>query len=97
MYDFIDMSTVVKTIATMKDYSLAQAEDIMSIMSTWGSKFNMIIGSISTGVIVSLIPTLTESFIKKNQLIHKLKTRLEIQFCLLTGCKLNLKKKPIQK
>ena len=67
MYDFIDMSTVVKTIASMKDYSLAHAEEIMSIMSTWGSKFNMIIGSISTGIIVSLIPTLTESFIEKDK------------------------------
>ena len=99
MYDFIDMSTVVKTIATMKDYSLAQAEDIMSIMSTWGSKFNMIIGSISTGIIVSLIPTLTESFIKKDkeELDKKINKTIQMLFVLVVPMTvgLSLLSKPV--
>ena len=99
MYDFIDMSTVVKTIATMKDYSLTQAEDIMSIMSTWGSNFNMIIGSISTGIIVSLIPTLTESFIEKDkeELDKKVNRTIQMLFVLVVPMTvgLSLLSKPI--
>ena len=67
LYDFIDMSTVVKTIAGMNNYTLSSAEAIMSIISTWGSKFSMIISAVSTGIMVSLIPNLTESVIKKDK------------------------------
>jgi O-antigen/teichoic acid export membrane protein len=34
------------------------------MLSTWAAKFNMILLSVSTGVIVSLIPNLTESVVK---------------------------------
>ena len=63
LYDFVDMTTVVKTLGDTLHYTTKDAETIMSIISTWGSKFNMIITSISTGVIVSLIPNLTASFV----------------------------------
>ncbi len=83
MYDFIDMATVVKTIGSMKDYSTSDAESIMSVISTWGSKFNMIITSVSTGIIVSLIPTLTESFVIKNQKDINKKVNQTFQILLL--------------
>lgn len=67
IYDFVDMSTVVRTISDMKNYTSSDAEVIMSVISTWGSKFNMIISAISTGIMASLIPNLTQSFVKKNQ------------------------------
>jgi len=38
----------------------------MSVISTWGLKINMIIVSISTGLMVSLIPNLTASFVKND-------------------------------
>ena len=63
LYDFIDMTTVVKTLADTLSYSVSDAESVMSIISTWGNKFNMIISAVSTGVIVSLIPNLTASFV----------------------------------
>lgn len=63
LYDFIDMTTVVKTLVNSVGYSMRDAENVMSIISTWGNKFNMIISSVSTGVIVSLIPNLTASFV----------------------------------
>lgn len=63
LYDFVDMTTVVKTLGDTLGYTMKDAETVMSIISTWGSKFNMIITSISTGVIVSLIPNLTASFV----------------------------------
>src|SRR5699024_5224988 len=47
-------------------YTTAQAESIMSVVSTWGLKINMIIVSISTGLMVSLIPNLTASFVKND-------------------------------
>ena len=67
MYDFIDMTTIVKTLGETLNYTTHDAESIMSIISTWGNKFNMIIASVSTGVIVSLIPNLTASFVKKDK------------------------------
>ena len=38
----------------------------MSVISTWGLKLNMIIISIVTGMMTSLIPNLTSSFVKKD-------------------------------
>ena len=67
LYDFVDMTTVVKTLGDTLGYATKDAETVMSIISTWGSKFNMIITSISTGVIVSLIPNLTASFVVGDQ------------------------------
>ncbi len=67
MYDFIDMTTVVKTLGETLNYTTKDAESVMSIISTWGNKFNMIIASVSTGVIVSLIPNLTSSFVKNDK------------------------------
>lgn len=64
LYSFADMTTVVKTLAGSSiGYTTATAEVIMGMLSTWAAKFNMIIVSISTGVIVSLIPNLTSSFV----------------------------------
>lgn len=83
MYDFIDMSTVVKTIGDMSNYSTKDAESIMSVISTWGSKFNMIISSVSTGIIVSLIPTLTASFVVGNQEDINKKVNQTFQILLL--------------
>lgn len=66
MYSYVDMVTVVKGLVDIAKYSVSDAETIMSMLSTWGSKFNMIILSVSTGVVVSLIPNLTQSVVKKD-------------------------------
>lgn len=63
LYSFVDTFTLVKTLGEQIRYSTADAETVMGIISTWGSKFNMIIISISTGVIISLIPNLTSSLV----------------------------------
>lgn len=65
-YDFIDMTTIVKTLVNDVGYTTVQAENVMSVISTWGNKINMIIVSISTGIIISLIPNLTASAVKKD-------------------------------
>ena len=66
LYNFVDMLTVVKGLVEYAKYSVSDAETVMSMISTWGAKFNMIVLSISTGVVVSLIPNLTQSVVKKD-------------------------------
>ena len=65
-YNYVDMVTVVKGLVRYASFSVNDAETIYSMLSTWGQKFNMILLSVSTGVIVSLIPNLTECFVKKD-------------------------------
>ena len=64
IYNYVDMVTVVKGLVNLANYSAVDAETIYSMLSTWANKFNMIVLSISTGVIVSLIPNVTESVVK---------------------------------
>ena len=66
LYNYVDLISVVKGLVKYAEFSVDNAETIYSMISTWGQKFNMIIFAISTGIIVSLIPSLTESFVKKD-------------------------------
>ena len=66
-YDFIDTFTVVKGLVNHAEFTTSAAEDIVSMISTWGKKFNMIILSVNTGIIVSLIPSLSESITKDDK------------------------------
>ena len=67
IYNYVDMVTVVKGLVNNAKYSVDDAEIVYSMLSTWAQKFNMIVLAISTGVIVSLIPNLTESVVKKDK------------------------------
>lgn len=62
----VDVFTLVPVLVNGLGYTAAQAEAIMGVISTWGLKINMIIASIATGLMVSLIPNLTASFVKKD-------------------------------
>jgi len=66
LYSCIDMVTVVKGLVNYAKFSTSDAEIIISMLSTWGAKFNMIVIAISTGIIVSLIPNLTTSYVKED-------------------------------
>ena len=66
-YNYIDMFTVVKGLVKYAQFKVIEAEAVYGMLSTWSAKFNMIIMSITTGVIVSLIPNLSESVIKNKQ------------------------------
>ena len=63
-YSMVDTFTVVSTMASL-GYD-AIAETTMGVLSTWASKLNMIIISISLGIIISLIPNISSSFVKKD-------------------------------
>ena len=67
LYSYIDMVTVVQGLVNYAKFSVSDAETIMSMLSTWAAKFNMIILSVSTGIVVSLIPNLTQSVVKKDR------------------------------
>ncbi len=85
LYNYVDMVTVVQGLVDIAKYSVSDAETIMSMLSTWSSKFNMIILSVSTGVIVSLIPNLTQSVVKKdkNDINKKINQALSILLFLM--------------
>lgn len=80
MYNYIDMVTVVKGLVSIANFSVNDAESIMGYISTWSAKFNMIILAISTGIIVSLIPNLTQSVVKmdKKEINRKINQALSI-------------------
>ncbi len=66
VYNYIDMFTVVKALVKYADFSASNAEIIYSMLSTWALKFNMILLAVSSGIVVSLVPNLTEGIVKKD-------------------------------
>lgn len=67
LYNSVDMITLVKTLVNGIGYQVKDAESIMSVISTWGLKLNMIVTSIGSGIVISLVPNLSESYITNNQ------------------------------
>jgi len=63
-YSVVDTFTVVKTLTSL-GYTTDVAETTIGVFNTWGSKLNMIVVSISLGLITSLIPEITGSYAKK--------------------------------
>lgn len=64
-YNYVDMFSVVKVLVKYASYDAYQAEVIYSMMSTWANKFNLIIYAVSSGIIVSLVPHITDKFTQK--------------------------------
>lgn len=67
LYSYIDMNTLIKCLVKNAYFLVSDAEVVMSIFTTWGAKFNMVILAVSSGIIVSLIPNLTQSVVKKDK------------------------------
>ena len=61
IYVMVDVFTVVKGLVGL-GYTTAISENVVSVIQTWGSKLNMIVMSISTGIITSLIPTIASAY-----------------------------------
>lgn len=80
LYSYIDMVTVVEGLVNYANFSVVDAEVVMGMLSTWGAKFNMILLALSTGIVVSLIPNLTQSVVKKDQAdsYHKINQSLSV-------------------
>lgn len=65
LYTSTDMVLVIRTLPKL-GFSATDTEFISSVFTTWGVKFNTIITSISTGLIVSLIPNMVKDYTEKN-------------------------------
>lgn len=63
----INMFTVVKILVNYCNFSVTDAETVMSSLTTWGSKLCMIVSAIATGLVVSLLPNITDSYVRKDQ------------------------------
>lgn len=63
IYSVVDTFTVNSTLTSL-GYSLSNSEYILSVISTWGSKINMVVIAFVSGLTLSLIPTITTSYVK---------------------------------
>lgn len=80
-YTFVDLSNLNKTMVSF-GYTLSDAESVTSIISTWGSKLESIVYSISVGLIVSLVPHISSSYaIGNNEDVSK-KVNMSVQSLL---------------
>ena len=64
-FQLVDMFTVVRTL-TSYGYSGTDASTIMNIVTTLGTKLNVIVMAIANGIVVSLLPSLTSDYVKGN-------------------------------
>lgn len=65
LYSFTDMTLVIRGLHYL-NFSKESVTTISGIFTTYGSKMNMIITSIATGIALSLIPTIAKSNVKKD-------------------------------
>lgn len=64
-FSLVDTFTVVKTLTTI-GYEASVTESVIGVLTTWGTKLNMIVVSISLGISMSLVPNIASSFAKND-------------------------------
>lgn len=72
IYDYIDMTTIIN-ILTNLGYKTVDAESILGVINTTGNKLNSVVLAISTGLMTSLVPNITASFVKGDKIDVKKK------------------------
>lgn len=84
IYNSVDVITLVKSLVNNFGYHTKDAETVMSVISTWGLKLNMIIISVVSGIMTSLIPNLTSSFVSGDMkdVNRKINQTLQIILCI---------------
>ncbi|NLA33851.1 MAG: hypothetical protein GX861_03215, partial [Tenericutes bacterium] len=65
----IDIFSLVKILVSNLGYDVNYAETVISIITTWGNKLNNIVVSITTGIMVSLVPNLT-TYLTENNIVE---------------------------
>jgi len=80
LYNSVDTFLLIRTLVNGLNFDVNVAESVMSVISTWGNKLNMIVIAIGTGFMVSLIPNLTVSMVKNDweDVKEKITTTLSI-------------------
>lgn len=81
-YALVDTMTVVRTLNNL-GMSASYAETTLGVITTWGTKLNMIVISISLGIVVSLIPNIASSYVKKDMKDVNKKVNQSLQSLLL--------------
>lgn len=82
LYNTIDMFTVIKPLVKYGHFSVKQAEAILSVITTWGAKLNVIITSIAAGVVTAVLPNLTGDFVNKDMKSLENKANKTLQIIL---------------
>ena len=80
VYDYIDMTTIINTL-TKIEFKTKDAESIIGVINTTGNKLNSVVLAISTGLMTSLVPNITSSFVKGD--IKDVKKKVEQSFLML--------------
>ena len=80
LYNVVDTFSVVKTLTSI-GYETAVAENTIGVMTTWGSKLNMIVVSISIGMTASIIPNVVSSYTKGD--FKDINDKLNLSFKIL--------------
>lgn len=80
VYDYIDMTTIINTL-TKIGFKTKDAESIIGVINTTGNKLNSVVLAISTGLMTSLVPNITSSFVKDDK--KDVKKKIEQSFLML--------------
>lgn len=80
VYEYIDMTSIIK-ILTSLGYKVKDAESILGVINTTGNKLNSVVLAISTGLMTSLVPNITSSFVKKDY--NDVKRKVSQSFLML--------------
>ncbi len=82
-YGIVDTLTVVSTMYDL-NYTTEVAELTIGVLTTWGTKLNMIIAAIALGISTSLIPNVAASFVKKDYKDLSIKINQALQSLVIT-------------
>lgn len=80
VYDYIDMTTIIGSLTNL-GFKTADAESILGVINTTGNKLNSVVLAISTGLMTSLVPNITASFVKGDK--KDVKNKVQQSFLML--------------
>ena len=89
IYNTVDVFTVVKGLVGL-GYDVNTAENILSIVTTWGSKLNMIILAVTFGLTMSIIPNIVRSATLKDYKDVSAKINQSLKIILYTALPMTL-------
>lgn len=89
IYNTVDVFTIVRGLVGL-GYNVLDAENVLSIITTWGSKLNMIILSITIGLTISIIPNIVRSATLKNYKDVSLKINQSLRIILFISLPMTL-------
>lgn len=81
-FQMVGMFTIVRTLTEHAQYAIEEAAIIMNIQTTLGQKLNGIVVAIGMGVVISLLPSLTNDYTKKDIDAVKYKINKALQILL---------------